>query len=349
MNAVKSQMRKPASPAVASVAIAAAALVSLRSLLKTRDVEYVGVPGVLEELKKLKIPLDDPLVGLFLSEPEFISFAFWADEADFVELAHKVIRGEQTYDNIIRDGVWNRVSTWLDGFDRESVLQPLGQQRIPIAEIHSPHIKGCDGTFATTRAGVLDVSIKAFGLGYGRAERITVSQSYVVPQECRALTTGVDFEVHVWKQKSSNKRRALVRVLDIDGSVVDEPLDPTAVHQCVNDYQTTLTRVEALARQRGQKMGRDYSDFPMHKAAIGAVNTQKFMLEKGSVYSASLGLSSALFPKLSNLGLPAFNLGICIESRVSRTVEISWKLVGGHDYVRFRKERDDMRIFWAWK
>jgi hypothetical protein len=95
-------------------------------------------------------------------------------------------------------------------------------------------------------------------------------------------------------------------------------------------------------------MGTDYSDMPMRSSAPGAVKTHKMMLEQGSVYSASLELPISWFSKSAQESAPITQLSIGIESRVSKVVEMTWKLVSGHDYVRFRGVRGDMRMYWLW-
>ena len=90
----------------------------LRSLMGT-DWEHHGILQKLQELEEYSMPLDDPLVGMVLSASEFVNFAFWSDESNFSEAAVSLIRGEKTYDRIIKDGWWNRAWTWLQDFDQE--------------------------------------------------------------------------------------------------------------------------------------------------------------------------------------------------------------------------------------
>jgi len=72
-------------------------------------------------------------------------------------------------------------------------------------------------------------------------------------------------------------------------------------------------------------------------------------LETGTVYSASLELPASWFSQPGAVSTPESKLAISIESRVARTVEMGWKLVSGHDYLRFRGVRGDMRMFWVWE
>jgi hypothetical protein len=209
------------------------------------DWEHHGILEKLRELIDREVPLDDLLVGMVLSESEFVGFAFWADEPDLVDTAKTFLRGQQPYDKVIKDGWWKRAWAWLQDFDVESEEKSAAGKRIPIAEIHSPHVPGCVGTFATTRSGALDVSIKAFGLGYQRIKRVDIQDTYEVPSTCRALTTGVKFVVHVWRHRFNGKRRALVQMIDIDGSVIDEPLPRSYSHLCGQDYQTGAAHVHS--------------------------------------------------------------------------------------------------------
>jgi hypothetical protein len=311
-----------------------------------KEIEHFGIPQTLRQLIEARVALDDPLVALVLPPGDLVSFAFWSEEPAFMESATALLRGHANYDKIIKDGFWNRVITWIDDFNKESEFPSTPGQRLAIAEIHAPHVTGCGGTFATTKSGALDVSIKAFGLGYQKIKRVTVSNSFEQPNACGSLTTGVQFVVHVWKHRWNDKRRALVQVISIDGTLAGEQL--TGAHRCGGTYKKVALQTHSIARLRGWKVGEDFSDVPMHNAAEGAVTTHKMTLEKGSVYTASLELPVTWFaqPGVDASKLP--KLAVSIESRVAKTVEMSWKLVSGHDYMRFRAEAGDMRMFWVW-
>jgi hypothetical protein len=321
---------------------------TLSPLLENWEIEHHGVLQTLRELVDRSFPLDDPLIAAVLAHSDLVNFAFWSEEASFIESATQVVRGRQTYDKIIRDGFWNRAWTWLDDFNLESEHTSTPGRRLRVAEIHAPHVKGCIGTFATSKSGAIDISIKAFGLGYQKVKRVAVTNSYEQPHACGALTTGVQFVVHVWKHRSSEKRRALVQFIAIDGALAGEPLSTSESHQCASGYRKLAARAHAIASIRGWKVGQDYSDVPMHSAAAGATSTHKLELEKGSVYSASLELPIAWFaqPGQNPSTLPELSIGI--ETRVAKTIEMSWKLVSGHDYMRFRAVPGDMRMFWVW-
>ena len=317
--------------------------------LKAPEIEHHGVLQTLRELVEKEVPLDEPLVSMLLSEPDLVSFAYWANEPDFVDSAGALLRGEQTYDKIIRDGFWRRVWTWFDDFDRESEHMSALGLRLAIAEIHVPHIPNCVGTFATTRTGAFDVSIKAFGLGYQKVKRVEVKDSYELPGACGALTTGVQFVVHVWKHKYTEKRRALIHMISIDGKLVDKPLDPSAPHLCGERYRQDAAKILSTAQMRGDKFGEDYSDLPMHDSGVGAVSAHQDVLEKGLIYSADLQLPITWFSQLGQYALPISNLVISIESRVARGIEMGWKIVSGHDYMFFKGVPNDGRTFWVWE
>jgi hypothetical protein len=158
----------------------------------------------------------------------------------------------------------------------------------------------------------------------------------------------VQFVVHIWKHRFSAKRRALIHFIAIDGALAGERLVLSESHRCGSTYRDVAARAHSIASIQGWKVGQDYSDVPMHDAADGADSTHKMQLEKGSVYSPSLELRITWFSQPGQDVSVIPKLAISVESRVARTVEMSWKLVSSHDYMRFRAVRGDMRMFWVW-
>jgi hypothetical protein len=311
--------------------------------LEIPETEDLGIFDKLSGLVADNIALDDPLVGLVLTASDLVNFALWANEPSMMQTALEVIRTEAIYDKVIRDGFWNRVSAWLDNFDVDSEHTSAPDQRLPIAEIHSPHVDGCTASFATTRSGSFSVSITAFGLGYQRVKNVKVTNSYEVAGQCGMLTTGVDFVIRELVDKSDGRRRALVRLISIDGSLIAEPFKSHVQHPCGVGYENTLDRVAALAHVTGQKMGADFSPLPMRQSPQGS-STHEMELETGVVYSAAIDI-----PILWSSGSgPLKSISLKIESTVTRSIKMAWKVVSGHDYLRYRGARGDMRMFWAW-
>ena len=131
--------------------------------------------------------------------------------------------------------------------------------------------------------------------------------------------------------------------------MADVPLGPSDSHPCGTSYRQVVARVHAIGRIRGHEAGLDYKDVSMRRSTAGAVSTHKMEVEKGCLYSASLEVPISWMSRTGHETPPISKLGISIESRVARTVEMSWKLVSGHDYMRFRAVRSDMRMFWVWE
>lgn len=325
---------------------------TLKPLLEGQELEHHGILQALRDAEVMGIPLDDPIMTMLLPHSDLVNFAFWSEEDSFLASAAALLRGRQSYDKIVRDGFWSRAWTWLNDFDVESEQKSTPGRRLAIAEIHAPHVNGCIGTFAVGSQGALDVSIKAFGLGYQRVKRLTVGNSYEEPHGCASLTVGVEFLVYIWKHRFSDKRRALIKMIGIDETMSGARLDESVPHRCSATYREVAPRLGSIAQNRGLKLGADYSDVPMREADRGASTTQNLILEEGCLYSATLELLPSWFSKVGEKATKLATiskLAISIESRVARTVEISWKLVGGHNYMRFRGVRGDMRMFWVWE
>ena len=318
------------------------------SMLETMEMEHHGVFQKLRELDENKVPLNDPLVAMVLSEAELITFAFWADEPIFIDPVRTLIQGEQTYAKIVKDGIWSRAINWWEGFVFESEYWSDPENRLPVAEIHTPHIEGCVGTFATTADGALDVSIKAFGFGYQKFKQVTVDRSYEAKGSCCTLTTGVQFLVHILKQKFSDKRRAIIKRIDIDGNLICEPSKLSDPHFCGENYQNTIRNIKSLSQLRGQNLNDYYSILPMGKDPPGSIVGYSEKFKKDCVYSFSLELPMSWFSQSVQNSASIFKLGISIESRVSKTIAMGWKLMSGHNYLNFKGVGGDKRMFWLW-
>lgn len=317
------------------------------SLLQHVDWAHQGIHKVLDGLVKMHVPLADPLVCMLLSQADLVNFAFWSDDSELIEIAKGVIHGNQSYQEVVLNGFWNRVWTWINDYDVEAEHQLPGDWRLKIAEIHTPHVSGCIGTFATSQSGSLDVSISGFGLGYKRVSRIAISQSYELPEACCALTTGIKVTVHVWKNKHSDKRRLLIDMIKLDGTLVGEDLGPEEWHPCGKKYDEVFSSAMNVAKLKGATDDVSYTSIPMRNSPF-STNTRKLSLEEGVVYSAAVQLPFQLFAATGQSTPAASGLGISIESKIVNSVEMSWKLVSGHDYLSYRAIPGDMRMFWAW-
>jgi hypothetical protein len=307
------------------------------------EAEDLGVDQKLSNLIEQDVSLEDPLVALALTGSDFVDFAFWTRDSKLMERAAALVRGDITYDKVIRDGWWSRAWTWLNNFDFESEHTSAPDQRLPIAEIHSPNIEGCAASFAKTQSGAITVAIKAFGIGYQRIKRIGIKRSYEVEAQCGLLTTGVQIVVRALRNKFTGDLRALVRLINIDGTIVGQPLPPNLYHPCGPDYASAKARVTSITHAKGQMMGENYASLPMRNEIRKAKATEKMELETGTVYNADLDL-----PIVWSGGAPISNLSLKFESTITRTIQLEWNLIGGHDYLRYRGVRDDMRMFWAW-
>jgi hypothetical protein len=307
--------------------------------------DEIATPDTTEILARLEsagVPLDDPIVVMALPVDDFTDFAFWSDDADFVREAEDILCGRRGYVEVIRDGIWNRIAAWWKRFETVGKERSVSGARIGVAELHIPHVRGCLGKFATAQTGTLDVSIKVLGFGGGRSKRLTLG-SVLTIRECRLLTTGAEYEITVMRRPDDGKVLALCKILSLDGTIIDEELPPNEPHYCRDDYQSAKRMLQAIVEAAGLESPGDYSDLPLHDSRAEKPTT-KLSLQTGTVYSAKLST-----PATSINGLNIPKVGLEVKSTVTRTIDMSWQLVAGHDYLRFRAERHDMRMFWAWR
>jgi hypothetical protein len=305
------------------------------------EMEDLGVLHKLQELAEMGVSLDEPLLAFAIPESDAVEFAFWAADPDLTKTAHDLIRGEITYDKAIRDGWLNRFRSWFEGFVFEGKQVSPPHQRLPIGEMHSPHVEGCSVTFAQTSSGSMGVSVKAVGLGYRRVKKVTLEDEYTEKKQCAQLTIGVEFIIHVYQSKFTGERRAHIHEIVMDSVVSGRPLPPHLEHPCGPGYERTYNLVRKLSPVIGHKLGTDYSDMPMR---ADSEKKRGLSLEVGTTYKAALILP-LVWPTAPDL---ATKLSLKIESTVTKTVKMQWTLAGGHDYLSYRRVPGDMRYFWAW-
>jgi hypothetical protein len=310
----------------------------------SEDIEETEDPGILHKLTRLTelgTSLDEPLLAFAIPESDAVEFAFWAGDPALMQSARDLIRGDVTYDKAIRDGLLNRFRTWFEGFVFEGRQISPPHQRLPIGEMHTPHIAGCAVTFAQTSSGSLSVCLKVVGLGYQRVKKVTLEDDYTEEQQCAQLTIGVDFVVHVYRSKFTGERRALIHEITMDSAVSGRPLPSHFEHPCGPGYEKTYDFVRKLGPVIGHKLGSDYSDIPMRAQAS---KKRGMLLEVGTSYKAAFKIP-LVWPTAPDLST---TLSLKVESTITKTVKIQWTLAGGHDYLSYRRVPGDMRYFWAW-
>jgi hypothetical protein len=307
--------------------------------------EYKGTLNTLKQLVSDGISLTALEVGLALSQADLIAFAFWSGESQLEADARLLLRGDRSYEEIVLGGFWERAWLWISDFDFETSHPCPPGQRLTIAEIHTPHVQGCSGTFASSSSGSLNIAIEVLGLKYQRIKELTIESSYEIQANCAAITTGVQFEVHTYRHRFSGKTKAVVENLDIDGIIVGESLEQRS-HQCrpSSDLRGKLEALSSACRGPSDLKPK----YIPKKTDPGEDTSWGMKLEQGVVYAASLSLPLGLFsgPGVVLPDLPVF--GINIESSVVNKLEMRWKLVSGHDYLFHRANRNDMRLFWNW-
>jgi len=306
------------------------------------EISTPNTKDILDRLESASIPLDDPLVVMALPVDDFTDFAFWSNEPDFLRAADDILNGRRGYAEVIRDGVLSRVAAWWKGFETVGEERSVFGARIGVAELHIPQVRGCVGKFATAEKGTLDVSIKVLGFGGGRSKRLSIANVLTI-RECRLLTTGAHYKITVMRRPDNGAIRVLCKIESLDGTIVDEELPLDQPHYCRNDYEQAKLRLEAIAEAAGLETPGDYSDLPLHNSRAEKPTT-KLSLQTGTVYSAKLST-----PTPTIFGFQVPKIGLEVKSTVTNTIEMSWQLVAGHDYLRFRDERQDMRMFWAWR
>jgi hypothetical protein len=306
------------------------------------EISTPDTKDILERLESADVALNDPVIAMAIPVADFTDFAFWSDEPEFVRAADDILRGRRGYIEVIRDGIWNRVAAWWKRFETVAEERSVSGARVGVAELHIPQVPGCVGKFATAEKGTLDVSIKVLGFGGGRSIRLSVG-SVLTIRECRLLTAGAQYKITVMRRPDDGKILVLCKILSLDGTIIDEELPSDRPHYCRNDYELAKLMLQAIVEAAGLESPGDYSDLPLHNSRAQKPTT-KLSLQTGTVYSAKLST-----PTTTIFGLDIPKVGLEVKSTVTNTIDMSWQLVSGHDYLRFRAERQDMRMFWAWR
>lgn len=215
---------------------------------------------------------------------------------------------------------------------------------ITYAEIHRPHIKGCETTYnqgtTNTRDKVLELTIFGVGLQFGTTTDIGSGYECVADKYCGELLLGVKYKTQTYTQGRKIKTREKI----IEFIEDDHKLKPIPEGKCLCGMN-----IEEI-RAKGWK-------YNTHQAPEGFTPTIKYDLKKGKKFNFKILLKSS--DGLTDIG----NLNASFN--ITKTHGYKYKLAALFEYYEFTdpnkiwdKKQPDKKIIkivhglgknWAWK
>ena len=302
----------------------------------------ISIPSfdeTLTHLVKDDTDLTRPELALLLPDYDFIDFAYWSDHKELIDKAKSLIKGDTQYVQMVKDGLFQRIWTWMQDYDRDTNILPPDGYRVRIGEIHCPPIPNCTATYSTENSAAIDVEIRGLGAGGGRRTQFTMTESLLTRASCIGINTRVDLSITKWTSKFSKPDRYLVTVLDIPGPLATEEIGDDEKH-CGEPYDETKALYYKLKNKGLVKEGakHDFIDVPM-SSTPEVVKTDAWEISKDETYSSKIRL---------NIQTQEI-LGISVKSSFASNVRLEYVITGGHDYFGFRRSKGDYRRFWSWK
>lgn len=295
-------------------------------------------PGVVEILDALGD--DGPALrslGMeaLIDRDSFASFALWTRNNALTDAAIRVLSGDQDYDDVIRDGIFERARHWIHEYARGEPLFSATKLWLAVADLHCPAPEGCSAKYDLTRSVSLAVTAKGVGGGAGLTKTVTFKDSFETAGRCIRIAAPVKVKVTPWQHRTTLAVRYLVSV-----EALADQLRPFVEgdHACGPNFVRENRRLHAAV---GSPIPPGSVPYPLTPLS-GVTQTKEVKSRTAFQFTNGLKIQELS----SELAVPS-DLAVEVKSKFSKEVTVSVALAGGHDYLRFGPGPEELR-FWAW-
>ncbi|GEM_PF-3780656 len=287
------------------------------------------IPSFLELIHSLAgagVDVSDPaIVGV--SERELVAFsAHHRIDLDWLR--------QGSGNLIVNPTAWQNAVRKFLGFQAGDPILTEVDVPLPIAEIHSPPIDGCESAYEIVRkreAGVsLKVEVRGVGAGGGVSGTITLENKVMIEGNCGQITVPGHVEVVPWTNRYSGETIYVVSVTQLSESswnIVEIPEGRR--HLCSSRFDEVWS---AIGVQRARGWLQYDTDFIRYEIPqTGGSVARKRKVEDSREFSLGWG-------------------GIVeLTSKFSTKCSYPFKIVAKADYVGYYENRESEAFFWAWK
>lgn len=285
--------------------------------------------------------LEDPSVSQYITEHEFRQFAL--NTGLNVPGADDLLGGNTDYRDAISGGLLAQTLLLLTGL-RLHETHGLDQEvKIPVAELHCPHVENCTATYTEKRSRGRDFSLKlevaGNGVGTSLTQSIGFSESVTTKGECLSLYKRARVAVQEWRGARDQEALYFLKIVSLIKGLSSEPVDASAYHLCGDGFQEMDDHIGEL-RRKGV-----YQDADLNKMEISSPQTtQGYVMEvkRGVMINSVISLPLGLYD------LPAIKLQLSVKSEVIREMGLSGSVQGGYNYLGFYVAPDRSNVNWAW-
>ena len=286
----------------------------------------------LRRLRELGFDLTDPRVGVVLSPDEASAFCLGHDvEADE---ARRLAAGEITFPELVRRGWLARVGDFVGQLVPRGRRLPAEAVLTPIAEIHCPHVEGCEASYTRSRMAQqsirLNVTLRGIAAGGGVATSRTLERKITTAAACKrisvqALVSALDW----WHPLFPGRTLRIYDVQALDWYTTEEILGAGEGHDCGPHFEKEKALLDAALLHDWLPQG----DCRVHEPAAGTGSTEESVeVTRERSFRFTVG-------------------NVEVESRFARVVKYAYTLADGHGrgYVGRFPDDHSGAFQWVWR
>ncbi|HET9982144.1 MAG TPA: hypothetical protein VFQ38_01090 [Longimicrobiales bacterium] len=290
-----------------------------------------ALPALLRSLDEAGVDFLDPDVAGLVPARDVAAFCL--RHGLQLDQALRLLRGQEPYRALVAGG-WLQ-SLWLNLIlfeEGDPVLAEIGVP-LPVAELHSPWIDGCESGYEVTteeaRGAGLKLQVRGVGAGGGLHAKLRFHDRLWTEAACGQVTIPGDIEVVPWTNPDTRERIDVVSITNISAgewSLAEIPAE--RAHPCSDTLEDRLRDFSERERRGWLRAG---ADFFRHTVEVAGGIERERTLEREREFSLALGEVLEL------------------TSQFTREYTYSYKVAGKADYVGYFEDARSEAFFWAWR
>jgi hypothetical protein len=241
------------------------------------------LPKLLLHLADAGVDFLDPDAAGLVPRDEVVAFCLY--HGIQIEQALRLARGGHSYKVLIKQGllqdIWLNLRLFQEG---DPLLAEIGVP-IPVAELHSPPVEGCESAYEVlaehSGSAGLRLRVRGLGAGGGLSAKLKFRDRLWTEAACGQITIPGDIEVVPWNNPDSGERIEVVSITNIrEGawSLVDIPIG--RLHLCSDSFDDRLEHFREAERKGWLREGADFFQHTVTGAEV-TVHERVLLLVQG--------------------------------------------------------------------